>query len=944
MTRTMILVRFKKIEAMKKLLFFVCSIWVALASCTKEQELTPPETQHGDIILTFTSKKPQLNLETKTAWNPGTSSIVWTSGDVIRVGYTIDGTWQPKGDGSDSKIRMYASDQVSIDSEDSGIGTFNVPISNTAFTDPKVSGSYVFYAVYPSASVSGTEIANAPNVNATVPSAQVNGVDTFDKSADLMVGKSTSMSLSGLPTDAISIDWSRIVAHGYLTFKDFRGVVDGETITKITLTATTAQVNSADTYLTGNVKVNLTNGAFSFNSGSNELIISGTNLAFVEETINAEAMKNLKAWVCVLPETITSLNVDVETNLAHYTREITGINKEFKQNGKNTLAINMSGATRTAKSGQLVADGYYVISYSSSNSSYMMTVGTEANSYRDAAAKNVTDPDDDAIWRINYVSASDAYTIHSIGANKGLYGATTSSSSNLTLGSGTTNLFTIEKSSSEATTFKIAPVGNSYRAIGYNTSTTPGRFALYTGGNQQPITLDLTSVTVDETPVITIADEEKTKTVSASTTSVSFTYVPNMFATVAPTVTVTSDADSIIDGDPTAADGTITVNLNANDENKAKTATLSVSGTGIATPITLTINQEAKAGDVFSYTFTNKNWNAMRGGVSENWTSGTDGAGFSNGGIQVTKTLASANGTSPYSFVNVSEIVVTYCTNGSSGAGSIDVQVGSGTEQSFLVTSSGGTTARTHSFKFSPMESGKVTITVNCTTNSVYLIGADITAASMTLPTAYSITCATGLANGTIEASKSSAYAGDEITLTAHPDDDYQLGEWTVTEATSGDAVTVTGGKFTMPADNVNVTATFVPKVDGDPTTVSMTTFTAISGNVGGDANVSYAATQGTAGTAPAVNNGEIRIYQNGGLLTITANNGKKITAITIGSSMVTTVQTKVDSGDYSSDNAIAANGTYTIDSINAETVVFKCTGTDKSHRLYLNSLSVTYK
>ncbi|MBO4340298.1 MAG: hypothetical protein J5835_02570 [Bacteroidales bacterium] len=130
----------------------------------------------------------------------------------------------------------------------------------------------------------------------------------------------------------------------------------------------------------------------------------------------------------------------------------------------------------------------------------------------------------------------------------------------------------------------------------------------------------------------------------------------------------------------------------------------------------------------------------------------------------------------------------------------------------------------------------------------------------------------------------------------------------------------------------------------GTPVIASMSTFTSVSGYVNGDENVSYAATQGDAGTAPAVNGDVIRIYQNGGLLTVTANNGKTITNVTIGSSMATTVQVKIDSGSFGSDNSITANGTYSTGTVSASTVVFKCTGTDKSHRLYLNSLSVTYE
>ena len=82
-----------------------------------------------------------------------------------------------------------------------------------------------------------------------------------------------------------------------------------------------------------------------------------------------------------------------------------------------------------------------------------------------------------------------------------------------------------------------------------------------------------------------------------------------------------------------------------------------------------------------------------------------------------------------------------------------------------------------------------------------------------------------------------------------------------------------------------------------------MDTFSATSGYVDSDTNISYEASQGDSANAPAVNNDEIRIYQNGGLLTITANNSKTITSITIGSSMATKVQVKIDDGSFGSDS-----------------------------------------
>ena len=127
-------------------------------------------------------------------------------------------------------------------------------------------------------------------------------------------------------------------------------------------------------------------------------------------------------------------------------------------------------------------------------------------------------------------------------------------------------------------------------------------------------------------------------------------------------------------------------------------------------------------------TFSTKAWAADNGGT---WTSGKDGNQFTSGrGVQVTTGASGANGTSGNSFENVSKIVVTYSTNASKGKGDIKIKVGSGTEQSYTISSAVGTTDKTHQFDFSPTETGKVKITVNCTENSIYIKSVAITTVS----------------------------------------------------------------------------------------------------------------------------------------------------------------------------------------------------------------------
>ncbi len=69
------------------------------------------------------------------------------------------------------------------------------------------------------------------------------------------------------------------------------------------------------------------------------------------------------------------------------------------------------------------------------------------------------------------------------------------------------------------------------------------------------------------------------------------------------------------------------------------------------------------------------------------------------------------------------------------------------------------------------------------------------------------------MTHGSVEADKTSAHAGDTVTLTARADAGYRLGTYTVTSG--GQAVAVSGNTFIMPAGNVTVTATFVPETYG---------------------------------------------------------------------------------------------------------------------------------
>lgn len=306
---------------------------MSFTSCQKQ------EVKDSEMIqvsgLTFTSEKPSFDDETKTEWTGET--IQWSSKDAIRIAYTCDGVWQnadgtaTKDETSGSKTaKMYASTQLT---EASATAQFSVPGNFKGTAE----GEYVFYGVYPSvACVTGSDFKYAPSVTVSIPAEQTPLVSTFDPKADLMAAKSPQ-AYTGIPEDPISLLWTRIVAHGHLTLKGLQTVGE-ETISTITLTADSEADMVGQHYLyLDTYNVVKANG----NNTANVLTINADNLSIDEG--------NVTFWACFLPCVVKSLKVEVETDMATYTRIIETCSLDFKQNARNILSINMASAERVEK-------------------------------------------------------------------------------------------------------------------------------------------------------------------------------------------------------------------------------------------------------------------------------------------------------------------------------------------------------------------------------------------------------------------------------------------------------------------------------------------------------------------------------------------------------------------------------------------------------------------
>lgn len=111
------------------------------------------------------------------------------------------------------------------------------------------------------------------------------------------------------------------------------------------------------------------------------------------------------------------------------------------------------------------------------------------------------------------------------------------------------------------------------------------------------------------------------------------------------------------------------------------------------------------------------------------------------------------------------------------------------------------------------IEGGTISGTLNCDWKNFKgtweLCPANWTALTYTAPTTYNITIA-DIMYGEVEANMEEAAEGVEVTLSVTPGEGYKFGEWNVYKTGEQTTkVTVTDNKFTMPAYDVTVSATF---------------------------------------------------------------------------------------------------------------------------------------
>lgn len=470
-------------------LMIIAAAAMSFTSCQKQ------EVKDSEMIqvsgLTFTSEKPSFDDETKTEWTGET--IQWSKGDKIRIAYTCNGIWQnAKGTAEKDEVsgektaKIYASSALEAAAE---IAKFIVPEYFQSTTE----GIYEFYGLYPSTVCSSTNMKYAPSVTVEIPAEQTPSTESFDAKADLMAAKSPQ-TYTGIPKDPISLLWTRIVAHGHLTLKGLQTVGE-EKISTITLTADSEADMVGQHYLyldTYNVvKANSNNTA-------NVLTINADNLSIDDED-------NVTFWACFLPCVVKSLKVEVETDMATYTRIIETCSLGFKQNARNILSINMASAERVEKEEDTsdYSGIYAILTKRSSGNYYYMTnnLGSASTKRFTAEETGNTLPEpgveigSSKLWEVS--KSGDYYVVRSVGSDKYI---TWTSGNSATLGDEGI-LFTITKN--DGLYNLMYKTSDSDRYLSLNNTSGNNYFALYESGQAMNLALipAVQSEEPDPTPV-----------------------------------------------------------------------------------------------------------------------------------------------------------------------------------------------------------------------------------------------------------------------------------------------------------------------------------------------------------------------------------------------------------------------------------------------------------
>lgn len=531
-----------------------------------------------------------------------------------------------------------------------------------------------------------------------IPAAQTSSATSYDPDADILVATPLTFDT---PQDELSMQFKRPVVINKMTLK---GLTVGETISTVKITSDKDIVGYYQDPNWGGQGKEITVTVNQEVPASGDVVVYFVSMPVDAAILSIEATSGNYVFSKTFSRTINLIANQVTLF------SVSGFNKEEKVDYSGTYVLANADENKIAAA------------WANGNNLPAIDVTKEGDIlYYDPDAVNL-DAAKVTLARIED-EGSEYYSMYTMMQNN-LYLYAAGSGNNYLKGETEADVNAYWEVSNTGAWSVVATKSTNNNTLQYNAS---GIFSCYASATQTAISfVDIANL--KPTPVINASDT--TITAAAITTPTAITCTFNSNSTI-------KEAQAFADADCTIASDWLTASVDDNDNKVKITASknqtvetrvnyIKITATnsdGRSVSKVVSVTQSEPGVTVYTYTFTNKSWGATRDGATANWTSGKDGAGFSNG-IQVTESASGANGTSADSFTNVEEITITYHQNKSNGAGTISVQVGTSDAQTLTITKpaggSDGTVDKTHKFTV-PKQSGKVKITVTCTKNSIYI-------------------------------------------------------------------------------------------------------------------------------------------------------------------------------------------------------------------------------
>ena len=667
-----------------KSLFVIVATSAALLACNKETPIQVGDDSDALVELTIIAHNPEAQPATKTEMD-GTTPY-WSVGDAIGV-----------SDGSSSNNKFTANIEGAA-----AIASFK---GSTTISGP-------LFAYYPYTSNGVGTIGEINGAKVDLPANQNPTATSFDGKADVMVAKQFTVAPENTVVE--DLKFARLGAVVKIVLID-----KNNTMTEVRHPTTVSM--TAESALAGRVLIDMENQELNapyYNPSSTVTANYTTDTKYEINGINA-------TYLIVYPQTLeagSTLTIAASTEDYTLSKEITvpsgGI--ELLPGKITTLKVSFAANNITSDSGAdlpFTDDFSWQTATNSALSSVDNRYSAFSTAYADKGAGTV---------RIGTGSSTGYLTTQELNLSSAFYVIVSAYAYNATDGSKIQVVVDGETTQTASEAMTSTDVATDY-IFNFSAATKKSKVMITTDKKRAVLTgVQIIRGTYVFPPAINVTTNNP-MAVGNTASSQTIEYTIDHPTTATLTASTTASWISNIDY---ATNGKVTFDVAAQETGAAaRNATLTLSYTG-AEPVTVTVNQAAgpsqggNENTTSTYTFNSKSW----GDSSSAWTSGLDGNQLTSGrGVQVTTGASGANATTKNSYYNVSKVEVTYSTNASNGAGSIDIQVGSNTARSQNITKTGGTTDRTLTYSIDPKETGNVKITVTCTTNSIYVKSVAIT-------------------------------------------------------------------------------------------------------------------------------------------------------------------------------------------------------------------------